>query len=74
MQVRIDCVKEELIESVGTRRYVALYLATSAISLKVREHKECDRREAIIVGIDVCQPAIAAGGIGCDIYINDCLS
>ena len=33
VEVRIDSIKKELIEGVGSRRNVALYLATSAIGL-----------------------------------------
>ena len=43
VEVRIDCIKEELIESVGTRRNVALYLATGAVRLQIRKHKKCNR-------------------------------
>lgn len=60
VEVRIDCIKEELIESIGTRRNVALDLATTAVSLQVGKEKKCNRGEAIVVGIDVYQPTIAA--------------
>ena len=59
MKVRIDVNKVELIENIGSRRDVTLQLVARAISLKLREYKESNRREAIIVWIDVHQPAIS---------------
>lgn len=58
MQVWINFIKKELVEDVGTRIDVALKSIAITVSLKVREHKECNSREPIIVGIDVGQPAI----------------
>lgn len=58
MKIRIDFVKKELSENVGTRSDVALQLIARAIRIKFRQDKESNRREAIIVGIDVHQPAI----------------
>ena len=43
VQIGINRIEEELIESVGTRGYVAFYLATSTICVQVREYKECNR-------------------------------
>ena len=58
MKVRIDVNKIELIENIGSRRDVTLQLVARAISLELREYKESNRKEAIVVGIDVHQPAI----------------
>ena len=58
MKVRVDFVKEELAEDIGSRRDIALQLVASAVSLKLRQHKEGHRRETKIVGIDVDHPAV----------------
>lgn len=58
MKVWIDFVKKELVEDIGTGIDVALKLITITVYAKVGEHKERYRREPIIVGIDVGQPAI----------------
>ena len=58
MKVRIDLIKEELVEDVGARRDVALQLVACAVSLKLRQYKESHRRETKIVGIDVDHPAV----------------
>ena len=60
MKVRIDFVKEELIKDIWTRSDVALQLVACAICLKFRQDKKGNRREAIVVGIDVHYPAIPA--------------
>ena len=53
VKVRVDFVKKELVEDIGTRTDVALQLVACAISLKLGEYKECYRRETKVVGIDV---------------------
>ena len=58
MKIRIDFVKEELIENIGTGSDVAFQLVACAIRLKLRQNKESNRREAVVVRIDVHQPAI----------------
>ena len=59
MKVRIDVNEVELIENIGPRRYVALQLVACASSLKLRQYEESNRRETIVVRIDVYQPAIS---------------
>ena len=64
MKVGIDVNKVELIENIGARRDVALQLIIIwAISLKVRQYEESNRREAIVVRINVRQPTISVVGI-----------
>jgi hypothetical protein len=59
MKIRIDLVKEKLTENVGTRSEVALQIVSGAIRIKLRQDKESNRREAIVVWIDVHHPAIS---------------
>ena len=58
MKVRIDFIKEELTKDSGTGCDVALQLAARAISFKLRQDKESNRGEAIVVWINVHQPAV----------------
>ena len=58
VKVRVDLVKEKLVQDVRTRRYVTLQLVAYAISFKLGQHKECYRRKAKVIGIDIHQPAI----------------
>ena len=59
MKVRIDLVKEKLTENVRTGSNVAFQMVSCAISFKLRQDKESNRREAIVIWIDVHQPAIS---------------
>ena len=58
MKIRVDLVKEELVEDVGARRDVAFQLVAGAVSLELRQHKEGHRRETKIIGIYVDHPAV----------------
>ena len=60
MKVRIDIVKRELTEDVGTRTDVALQLASSAVRFKFRKDEESNRGETIVVWIDVYNPTVPA--------------
>jgi hypothetical protein len=58
MKVGIDIIEVELIENIGSRREVTLHLVACTIGLELGQYKESNRREAIVVRIDVHQPAI----------------
>ena len=53
VKIRINLVKEELTEDVGTRTDVALQLVACAVSFKIRQCKECYGRKTKVVWIDV---------------------